>query len=240
MTERLYLVDCYIQDFAAIIKEILPTGIILDRSAFYPESGGQLGDQGKLKTENLEIIVKNTRQQRGKLIHEVETIEGLEVGIEIKGELNWVRRYQMMRAHTAQHCISRFFQINYSAETVSNKLKTSINRIDLSPLSKLSLEELNEIAAQINKLISSNMPVSISFLPRKEAINFLRDKEYQTQYLGMVPKSVKEFRIISINNYDWAACAGTHVQNTSEIGYITFEKTVNKGKLRERIYYSVS
>ena len=101
-------------------------------------------------------------------------------------------------------------------------------------------EELNKISAQINEIISSNMPVSISFLPRKEAISFLKDKEYQTQYLDMVPKSVQKFRIVSIDNYDWAACAGTHVQNTSEIGYISLENTVNKGKLRERIYYTLS
>ncbi len=240
MTERLYLTDCYIREFTGTIIEILPNGIILDQSAFYPESGGQLGDQGILKSENGKIVVKNTRQQQRKVIHETESIEGLEVGMQIQGELDWYRRYKMMRAHTAQHCISRFFQVNWHAETVSNKLKTSINRLDLSPLSKIPLEELKEISAQINKLISSKMPVSISFLPRKEAITFLKDKEYQTQYLDMVPKSVQEFRIISIDNYDWAACAGTHVQNTSEIGLISLEKTVNKGKLRERIYYSLS
>lgn len=240
MTERLYLPDCYIRKFQGTIIKILPKGIILDRSAFYPESGGQLGDQGILKLENGEIAVKNTRQQRGNVIHEVESIEGFEIGMQIQGELDWVRRYQMMRAHTAQHCISRFFQINYHAETVSNQLKTTINRLDLSPLLKLPSEKLNEISAQVNELLSSNMPVSISFLPRKEAIIFLNDKEYQTQYLDMVPKSVQHFRIVSVNDYDWAACAGTHVQNTSEIGHISLEKTVNKGKLRERIYYSLS
>lgn len=237
MTTRLYLTDCYVQKFTGKIIELLPNGIILDQSAFYPESGGQLGDQGILKSKNGEIVVKNTRQQRGKVVHEVKSIEGLEEGMCIQGEIDWGRRYQMMRAHTAQHCISRFFQVNYQAETVSNKLKTSINRLDLSPLSKLPSEKLSEIAAQINELLSSNMPVSISFLPRKEAINFLKDKEYQTQYLDMVPKSVEKFRIVSINNYDWAACAGTHVHNTSEVGHISLEKTENKGRLRERIYY---
>lgn len=241
MTERLYLANCYIRKFSGNIIEILPNGIVLDKSAFYPESGGQLGDLGILKTKNGEKIeVKNTVQQRGKVIHEVESTKGLEIGMQLQGELDWIRRYQMMRAHTAQHCISRFFQINYKAETVSNKLKTTINRLDLSPFSKLPSENLNEISAQINELLSRNMPVSISFLPRKEAIHFLRRKEYQTQYLDMVPKSVQEFRIVSIDNYDFAACAGTHVQNTSEIGNISLKKTENKGMQRERIYYTIT
>ncbi len=240
MTERLYLNDCYIRNFNAKTVEITPKGVILDRSAFYPEGGGQLGDRGTLKWENGETTVINTCHLQGKVVHEVESVEGLEVEMQIQGELDWIRRYQMMRAHTAQHCISRFFQINYYAETVSNQLKTTINRLDLSPLSKLPSEKLNEISAQINKLLSSNMPVSISFLPRKEAISFLKEKEYQTQYLDMVPKSVQDFRIISIDEYDWAACAGTHIRNTTEIGEITLNKTENKGKQRERIYYTIN
>ena len=238
MTERLYLTNCYTQKFDGEIIEILPNGIVLDKSAFYPESGGQLGDKGILKSRNEErFVVKNTVQQRGKVIHEVESFNGLEIGMQVQGEIDWARRYQMMKTHTAQHCISRFFQINYKAETVSNKLKSTINRLDLSPLSKLPSEKLNEISAQINELLARNMPVSISFLPRREAINFLRQKEYQTKYLDMVPKSVQEFRIVSIGDYDFAACAGTHVQNTSEIGQVVLKKTENKGKLRERIYY---
>ena len=240
MTERLYLTDCYLQKFTGNIIEILPNGIVLDRSAFYPESGGQLGDQGVLKSDGEEIVVINTQQQRGKVIHKLNSTEGLEIGMQLQGELNWKRRYVLMRGHTAQHCISRFFQINYNAETVSNQLKTSINRLDLSPMSKITSEKLKEISDQINEIISRNMPISVSFLPRKEAIAFLKEKEYQTQYLDMVPKSVMEFRIVSINDYDWAACAGTHVRNTSEIGQISLEKTENKGKLRERIYYSLT
>ncbi|MFX1506103.1 MAG: alanyl-tRNA editing protein [Promethearchaeota archaeon] len=240
MTERLYLADCYLQKFTGNITEILSNGIVLDQSAFYPESGGQLGDQGILKSDGEEIIVTNTHQQRGKVIHKLNSTEGLEVGMQLQGELDWKRRYALMRGHTAQHCISRFFQINYNAETVSNQLKTSINRLDLSPLSKITSEELKEISGQINELISRNMSVSISFLPRDEAIAFLKEKEYQIQYLNMVPKSVQNFRIISIDDYDWSACAGTHVQNTSEIGQISLEKTENKGKLRERIYYTIT
>ncbi|MHA2245820.1 MAG: alanyl-tRNA editing protein [Candidatus Hodarchaeales archaeon] len=237
MTDRLYLNNCYIRDFSGIIVEITPKGVILNRSAFYPEGGGQLGDRGILKWKEKEIPIINTRQQKGKVVHELESAEGLKTGMQIEAEIDWQRRYHLMRAHTAQHIISRYFQLNFQVLTVSNQLKTTSNRLTLSPLSKIS--DLTTVSAEINSLISKNMPVSISFLPREEAINFLKEKEYQTQYLNMVPKSVQEFRIISINEYDWAACAGTHVNNTSECGHISLEKTVNKGKLRERVYYSL-
>lgn len=236
MTERLYLNDCYIREFTAKVIELTP-GVIFDRSAFYPEGGGQVGDQGVLKWKGGKSAVINTRQRENKVIHELESTEGLEVGMHIQGELNWVRRYQMMRAHTAQHIISRFFQVNYQAETVSNQLKPTTNRLDLFPLTKISPNELKMISTQINEIISEKMPVLISFLPREEAKSFLKEKEYQTQYLDMVPKAVQEFRIISIDEYDWAACAGTHVNNTVEIGQISLDKTVNKGKQRERVYY---
>jgi len=239
MTERLYLKDCYIRDFSATVIEITSNGVILDRSAFYPEGGGQLGDRGTLEWDGGETTVINTRQQQGKVIHKIKSVDGLKERMQIKGKLDWSRRYHQMRAHTTQHCISRFFQVNYQAETVSNQLKDTSNRLDLSPLSKISSKELNNISIQINDLISTKMPVTISFLPRNEAVSFLKEKKYQTQYLDMVPKSVQEFRIIAINEYDWAACAGTHVQNTSEIGHVYLEKTVNKGKQRERVYYSL-
>ncbi|MFX0013762.1 MAG: alanyl-tRNA editing protein [Promethearchaeota archaeon] len=239
MTERLYLNDCYISNFSANILEINSKGVVLDRSAFYPESGGQLGDRGILRWEKEKISVINTRLDQGKIIHVLNSSNKLKEGMKIKGKLDWIHRYEMMRAHTAQHCISRFFQLKYNAETVSNQLKIGTNRIDLAPLSKISSEELKEISSQINILLSKNMPVSISFLPRKEAIEFLKEKEYQTQYLDMVPKNVKNFRIITIDAYDWAACAGTHVQNTSEIGKISLDKTEHKGKQKERVYYTL-
>ncbi len=240
MTERFYLNDCYIREFTAKVIELTP-GVILDRSAFYPEGGGQIGDQGVLKWEGGgKSAVINTRQRQNKVIHELESTEGLKVGMHIQGELNWNRRYQMMRAHTAQHVISRWFQINYQAETVSNQLKLTTNRLDLFPLAKISSNELEMISTQINGIISEKMPVSISFVPREEAKSFLKEKEYQTQYLDMVPKAVQEFRIISIDDYDWAACAGTHVNNSVEIGRISLDKTVNKGKQRERVYYSLN
>ncbi|MHA1968927.1 MAG: alanyl-tRNA editing protein [Candidatus Hodarchaeales archaeon] len=239
MINRLYLKDCYLDTFNAKIIDKNATYVILDQTAFYPESGGQLGDTGYLMSGKNSFMVTNTRQKQGKILHELKSTEGLELGMSIKGKIEWDRRHKLMRVHTAQHIISRFFQINFKAETVSSSLKTATSRLDLHPLRKISSDELISLSAEINKKVAEKMLVTISFLPREEAIEFLKEKKYQTKYLGMVPSSVKEFRIVSINNYDWAACAGTHVKNTAEIGEINLLKTKNKGKQRERIIYSL-
>jgi len=250
LINRLYLKDCYLDTFKAKIIEkttfVQPGSdkvqnfVILDQTAFYPESGGQLGDTGYLILGNNSFKVINTRQKQGKIIHELNSTDKLEIGMSIEGKIDWDRRHKLMRAHTAQHIISRYFQINFKAETVSSSLKTANCRLDLHPLGKISSDELTSLSGEINKKVAEKMPVTISFLPRENAIEFLKEKEYQTKYLDMVPSTVKEFRIVSINDYDWAACAGTHVKNTSEVGKIILLKTKNKGKLRERIIYSLT
>ncbi len=238
MTERLYLKDSYLKEFKAQIIEITPKGVVLDKTAFYPEGGGQIGDRGTLEIKKKLYNVVNTRVDKGKIIHEVSS-EEIQLGAEVKGVINWDFRYRLMRSHTAQHIISRWFQLNFKAETVSNKLKYDKSRLDLFPLGKISSDELETIEKSINEYLFRNLPISITSRPRKEAIKFLKEKEYQIKYLEMVPESVQDFRIVTIGDYDFAACAGAHVKNTSEIGQIKLLSTKNKGKLRERIIYSV-
>ncbi|MHA1978786.1 MAG: alanyl-tRNA editing protein [Candidatus Hodarchaeales archaeon] len=238
MTERLYLENSYLKEFKAQIIEKAPNGVVLDKTVFYPESGGQVGDKGTLEIENRVINVTNTRLDKGKIIHEIPDTE-MELGVEVKGKINWDFRFRLMRSHSAQHVISRWFQLNLEAETVSTQLKYEKSRLDLHPLRKISSDELETIEKSMNEYLFQNLPISITSRPRKEAIEFLKEKKYQIKYLEMVPKSVQDFRIITIGEYDFAACAGTHVENTSEIGEIKLWSTKNKGKLRERIFYSV-
>ena len=239
MTKRLYLENSYLREFKAHIIEITPKGVVLDETAFYPEGGGQVGDRGKLEIENKVYNVTNTRVDKGKIIHEVP-VENIPLGGEVRGTLDWEFRYKLMRTHSAQHVISRWFQLAFEVETVSTQLKSEKSRLDLQPIGKLPSDQLDTIAFKINELLSRNLPISITTRPRREAVEFLKKKKYQIKYLEMVPKSVKDFRIINIGKYDFAACAGTHVKNTSEIGSILFLGTKNKGKLRERLYYSVN
>ncbi|MCK4848800.1 MAG: alanyl-tRNA editing protein [Candidatus Heimdallarchaeota archaeon] len=238
MTKQLFLENSYLREFHGRIIEQTPKGVVLDRTAFYPESGGQLGDKGTLEIKNKVIDVTNTRLDKRKIIHEIS--EEIPMGIEVKGKIDWDFRYKLMRTHSAQHIISRWFQLNFGAETVSTQLKYEKSRLDLQPIGKLSSNQLENIASKINEFLSKNLDISVTLRPREEAIEFLKEKKYQIKYLEMIPKFVRDFRIVTIGDYDFAACAGTHVQNTSEIGSVSFLRTKNKGKKRERLFYNVN
>ncbi|MBD3406469.1 MAG: hypothetical protein GF411_10185 [Candidatus Lokiarchaeota archaeon] len=239
MTQPLYMKDNYLQEFDAVITAITEKGVILDRSAFYPESGGQSGDKGKLLTTSKEYEVKTTKKRNGMVEHRVDTLEDLEVGAKIHGILDWSWRYECMRFHTCQHILSRYLQLNYDLVTVGNMIKPGESRADYSPLNDFPDDMKAKVEAGVNEILSHDLDVVTKFMPRETAISYLREKGYQTRYLEMVPKHVKEFRVLLIGDYDAASCAGTHVKNTSEIGHIKLNKNKNVGANKQRIYFSL-
>ncbi len=183
-------------------------------------------------------------------IHEVRKVEGeighftnddiqFVAGVNVHGELDWEWRYECMRFHTAQHVLSRYLQLNYGLETVGNMITPGRSRADYSPLEDFGEEMKREVEAGVNSILIQNLDVATQFMARQEAIEFLRDKGYQTRYLEMVPESVTEFRVLVIGDYDAASCAGTHVSNTSEIGKIQIGKSKNVGAGKRRIYFSL-
>ena len=235
-TKKIYLENSYQKEFRGVILETKPQGLILDQTCFYPESGGQPGDKGHFDYKGNQILIQNTLNRQGNIVHETPTID-IPIGTELVFQIDWNNRYTLMKLHSAQHVISRYFQNTFEAETVSTQLKTARSRIDFQPIKKLSQIEIEEATHEINEIFTSGLDVKISNLPRKKAFEFLESKDYQIKYLNMIPKSIKIIRVISIGDYDFASCGGTHVNNTSEIGKIKFLGTKNKGKLRERFFY---
>jgi Ser-tRNA(Ala) deacylase AlaX len=114
------------------------------------------------------------------------------------------------------------------------------SRADYAPLENFDDEMKRDVEAGVNALLTQNFAVDTRFMARDEAIQFLREKGYQTRYLEMVPKGVTEFRVLIIGDYDAASCAGTHVSNTSEIGTIQIGKSKNVGAGKRRIYFRLS
>ncbi len=239
MTELLHMRDNYIREFDATVIDIIDNSIILDRTAFYPEGGGQIGDTGILRNEHSEVRIIGTRKREGIIHHIVDGTHSFSTGDTITGTLNWDQRYECMRFHTAQHILSRYLQTNYGLETVGNQISCGTSRADYAPLEKFDEEMKEQVAQGVNELIAQNMDVILQFMPRDDAIRFLKERGYQYRYLEMVPKEVKDFRIIIIGDYDAASCAGTHVANTKEIGSIRLGKTKNVGAGKRRIYFSL-
>lgn len=240
MTDLLYMRDNYVKEFEAVVMEVTEDSIVTDQTAFYPEGGGQVGDKGFFKNNKSSMEVVNTKRRNREVHHISKNEVPFGIGDSVRGILDWERRYELMRFHTAQHLISRYLQMNHDLETVGNQIKTGQSRADYSPIDEFTDEMISDLEDGIADLVSQEIDVEIQFMPREKAVEFLQERGYQTRYLDMVPKSVKEFRILLIGDYDAASCAGTHVRNTREIGGVTIDKTKNVGSGKQRIYFSLT
>lgn len=236
MTELLHMKDNYLRQFDCRVDAVGNDYVVLNRTAFYPEGGGQTSDQGTLTDGSRTVNVIDVQKVQGEIQHKIDSAP-FEKGAELHGELDWARRYENMRFHTCQHVLSRYLQINYNVETKGNNIKPGESRADYTPLDSFDDEMKRAVETGVNEILDQNLSVELRFMPREEAITYLTERNYQTRYLEMVPKSVKEFRVLIIGDYDVASCAGTHVKNTSEIGHIQIGKSKNVGAGVRRIYF---
>ncbi|MDH4214297.1 MAG: alanyl-tRNA editing protein [Candidatus Thorarchaeota archaeon] len=238
MTDLLHMKDNYLQTFDARVISSSLDFVVLDHTAFYPEGGGQSSDIGTLTDGSRVVPVVGVRKEEGEIRHKLDG-EPFAIGTSVHGEIDWKSRYECMRFHTAQHILSRYLQLNYGLETVGNNITPGESRADYSPLESFDDSMKRKVEEGVNKIIQQNIDVEVRFMPRKEAISYLEKRGYQIRYLEMVPKSVKEFRVLIIGDYDVASCAGTHVANTKEIGGIQIGKSKNVGAGKRRIYFKL-
>ncbi|MEM1646616.1 MAG: alanine--tRNA ligase [Ignisphaera sp.] len=228
-TQQLFHIDQYLRKFEAKILGIFNNYIILDKTAFYPEGGGQLGDKGYLRVGGRSIKVVDTKKIGNTVVHIVDSSEGLEVGTVVEGEIDWYTRYKRMRHHTATHILlgalrrvlgEHIWQAG--AEKTEYKARLDITHYKM-PLE----EEITKIEELANKIIDSAINVEVHFLPRNEA-----EKKYGlTLYQGGVPMA-PTIRVVEIPGWDAQACFGTHVRNTSEVGAI---KIINVEKIADGV-----
>ncbi|MBY8997891.1 MAG: alanyl-tRNA editing protein [Candidatus Thorarchaeota archaeon] len=239
MTELLHMRDNYAKEFDAVVESIGDDYVVLNRTTFYPEGGGQSTDFGKLSDGVRTVDVTEVRKIEGTIRHKLDG-SPFDVGTEVHGEIDWSRRYECMRFHTCQHVLSRYLQLNYDVVTVGNMIKPGESRADYTPLQSFDEDMKRKVEVGVNEILDQNIDIEIRFMPRGDAIAFLNQRGYQTRYLEMVPESVQDFRVMIIGDFDVASCAGTHVKNTSEIGHIQIGKSKNVGAGKRRIYFKLT
>lgn len=236
MTEMLYMKDIesnYIKEFDAKVLERGFDYVVLDRTAFYPLGGGQPSDIGWLTWAGGKAEVREVTKKEGVRHHLVQNPDV--VPDDVHGVLNWDRRYAHMRMHTAQHIVSGIVYDLYKARTVGNQLYHDRSRIDFAPI-KFTDEMIADVERRCNEVLASGAKVEICTADR-EAIE--RDVDAQRANLDLLPKSVRELRVVRVEQYDLCPCAGTHVRSLSEVGRVRIVKRENKGKDRERITYEL-
>ena len=236
MTERLYYEDSFLRSFPAQvvdIREVSRAGsvstwqIALDRTAFYPTSGGQPCDTGMLTATSrngaiLEVPIESVEEDDavdggGRIWH--ITSKPLQTGTSVQGVIDWPRRLDHIQQHSGQHLLSAVFARELDAQTVSFHLGETISTIDItSPaVAHHSLERIERIA---NEIISEDRPVTIRTVERPEADKLLADGR-----LRKLPERGSPIRLIEIADCDLNACGGTHVRSTGQIGSLLIRGT---------------
>jgi len=230
--EELYFSDCYLKEFDAVVEDVVDElYVVLDRTAFYPEAGGQPPDTGFLYCVGKGYPVMGVRKADGRVYHEIGTA-GLKVGDAVRGVIDWDRRYLLMRYHTACHILSAIIHSETGAKISGNQLSEDKTRVDFS-LEEFDREQLKAYEAKVNDVIDMNIPVSIETMDREEAFKIPAVVKLKDAF----PPEVLYIRVITIPGIDRQACGGTHVASTGEIPHIDVFKAENKGKNNRRVYF---
>ncbi|MEM3374493.1 MAG: alanyl-tRNA editing protein [Candidatus Woesearchaeota archaeon] len=231
----LFMDNSYLKEFDAIVEKANGKYIILNKTAFFPKSGGVDNDTGVItrKSDNKQFKVIFVGKFDGFISHEVDE-EGLKEKDEVHCIIDWDRRYLLMRYHTAAHVLSGIFNKDYNLKITGNQLTTEKGRIDFD-METMDLNLIKEAFEKANSLIKKDLPIKIYYKSREEAE---KDPSLFKLAIGF-PHDIKEIRIVEIENFDAQADGGCHVKSLKEIGKIVFLEAVNKGKNNRRVYFKI-
>ncbi len=211
-------------------------GIELDQTAFYPGGGGQPADNGLLRVSDVIYPIKRAQKIEDQVWHWVDGDEALPaVGMMVEGVLNWERRYQLMRTHTAMHILCGVVFRDYGALVTGGDMEPLQGRMDFE-FENMSKDLVLEIEESINREVQAARPVQVAFLPREEAFqipDLIRTK------INLLPEGIQVIRTVNIQGLDLQADGGTHVQNTGEVGKLKVVDYKSKGKINKRIYLEI-
>jgi alanyl-tRNA synthetase len=234
MTDRLYYRDSFLYNFDAEVQSVIETprpALILDRTAFYPTSGGQIHDTGWIApvesgagsarskpNSGAKFRVSEVADtEDGHVVHYLEApLKDLKPGTHIRGEIDSTRRRDHMQQHSAQHVLSAAFIQLFSMPTVSFHMAQDYSSIDLDTPS-LSSEQIESAEHLANEIIIENRDVGVRFVTRDEAASLGLRK--------LPPADREQLRLIDIHGFDLSACGGTHVNQTGQIGIILLRKS---------------
>ena len=226
--------DSYLKECKSKVMEVNDHGVVLDQTIFYPGGGGQPSDNGKLILENNEYLVNGLKRIDGQIVHLIEGAKP-EINSEVDSIIDWDKRYKLMRTHTALHILCGVIWRDYSASVTGGDMKPLAGRMDFE-LEEMSADFSKEVEEKINIEVSENRNIKIYQLPREEAFqipDLIRTK------INLLPKGIEFVRIVDIQGLDLQADGGTHVHNTSEVGYIKMIGHESKGKSNKRLRIEV-
>ncbi len=234
MTEELFRHDAYLKTCDAVVRRVGPDGIVLDRTVFYPEGGGQPGDTGTLSTAaGTKIVIVGAYKDRETGEHRHVPAEGAalpSIGAAVTGAIDWNRRYRHMRIHTSLHLLCAVID----GDVTGGQVGDGKGRLDFN-LPDTSLDK-STIESAINDLIAADLSVGAEWISDDEMT--ARPDLVRTMSVKP-PIGAGRVRLLRIGHQnrpvDLQPCGGTHVARTGEIGAITVGKIENKGRQNRRV-----
>ena len=237
-TTLLYQTDSYRKEFSATVigVDVEKRGIELDQTAFYPGGGGQPYDTGTLHCGREIFPLRRAQKGEDQIWQWIDGDNPLpELGASVGGELNWERRYQLMRTHTGMHILCGVVFRDYGALVTGGDMEPLNGRMDFE-FETMSKDLVELIETAINQEVQRARPVSVAILPRTEAFqipDLIRTK------INLLPQGIDFIRVVNIQGLDLQADGGTHVRNTSEVGKLKVVDYKSKGKINKRIYLEI-
>ncbi|MEM9610726.1 MAG: alanyl-tRNA editing protein [Actinomycetota bacterium] len=230
MTDLIYLRDAELRATTAQVIDRRDDAVALDRTVCYPTGGGQPHDTGTLRSGDAELAITDVRTEGALAWH---TLDGPapDVGVEVEVELDWERRHQLMRTHSALHVLCGVIWNEWGVSVTGGNMAPLEARMDFEfdPLPDGFATRIEEL---VNAEIAADRPIRVEFLPRDTAV---MDEDLIRTKVNMIPESVTEIRVVDIVGLDRQADGGTHVPTTGDIGRFQVTKTENKGKGNKRV-----
>ena len=230
MTEEIAAQDAYATEAAAAILEVNDEGVVLDRTVFYARGGGQPGDVGTIEWDGTSAAVSDTYRKAGSLIHVIAG-DRPPVGSTVTARIDWERRHQLMRTHTALHVLTAVIYRDFAAKVTGGNMEPCRARMDFE-LDSISVEFGQDVEERLNVALQQEHDVTVQFMPRAAA---LADPDLIRTKVNLIPEFVDPIRVIQIGDVDKQADGGTHVANTREVGRVRVVKTESKGRANKRM-----
>jgi misacylated tRNA(Ala) deacylase len=233
VTELLFLRNAYQRECTSTVVDVRDNAVVLDKTIFYYTGGGQPHDTGLLGGN----LVVDVRKDGDEVLHYLMEGAALpSVGDIVDCSVNWERRHQLMRTHTAMHVLCGVIWNEWKVPVTGGNMEPLSARMDFE-LPEVPEGFLQRVEVLVNEAVAANYPIEVSFLPRDTAVE---DEDLIRTKVSLIPANVKEIRVVDIVGLDKQADGGTHVASTNEVGSVRVVKMENKGKGFRRLRVEIS
>jgi len=227
-SKQLYVEDSYLREFDATVVRVGPRFVVFDRTAFYPEGGGQPTDLGTLEADGKVYNVAKVMKRGPQIFHYLDG--DIAEGTTVHGVIDWGRRFNFMRLHSGEHLLTGLFEAAGSGP----KVFSSFSQLDFKP-SDLDEETVQSVWRRFDEIVDMDIPVRIYYTDREELD--VGDDARKQSFLEKMPPDVERLRMVEIGEYALTFCMGTHVKRTGEIGKLKGLRLEPKKKRRKIVYF---